>query len=902
MIASPENFLVRLRPLRYTTLALSLLAALAIALASGLGVFVATNGILYDRILGIPLGWDRQDAKVLMVAGAVDDAARGDETWLALLRQAEAQGARQVVFSFVPRRASELFFEEARRYGNVFLGRGLVADSASRDGVGVEPLPAQAASLPSGVVTLPPSEHGVYRDGRWTERVGMRAVATLVGAVAGGGAELGTEDGFRIDFSGGEAGLPRLDLKQALEGGLIPELVRGRTVLVGVDGPELRTLFTPLAERGVLLSPLQLQAHMLDTALGGREIAMPGLPTVVLLVLAVTFVSLIGFQWLDVRVSGAVTLALLVVYGAVAWLALHTFHFWAPLSEAWLAQGVAYAAYVRHRHDAVMAVLRKIALESAARLRQRLFPTTFFGSKAHWSQVVNMVNQTLSLERSIFLERVESDHRVREVVALNCGIEDIAEKRRDYERTPYSTAIAENRMLAVKDYMRGGSDGETQYLVPLLFAGDVRGFWVFGVRGEHLHILTESETMIRNMSAQIAEMLYHRQQWQRERELDANPVARYLSLEGGEQIAGEARDAVSALEKRMSTLEDLLDGSSSATILYDLFGQVFFANQRMALLLREANLAPYDMTAADLISSLGNFSLEQARKILRGVILDRRGVTLPASIGSLPNQSIALHVMPLSPRQSGADAEAGKTLPFELMGILCELVDVTSIRQEYQLKETLMERVGFQLRNDLESVVAAASLLSEEGLDPDSRKRVLEILRLKTEGMGAVLDESQTLLDRGLEDGSLLECYPVDGKTPLQSALSSLEAEFAARRVSVEIHLPELTSLVFAASAELRQMLRGILQVLLRDTSEDGRVEIGLEERERCLHYRFSNTGFGMPDARFQEFLVSMPDGQGAMAPLREAAELAERWGGSLTGSSEVGEGIRLELILRAFM
>ena len=96
-----------------------------------------------------------------------------------------------------------------------------------------------------------------------------------------------------------------------------------------------------------------------------------------------------------------------------------------------------------------------------------------------------MINQSLNLKRMIFLERVPNDHRLKEIKAFECSIHDVVDLRRDYERTPYSTVIQEQKpLLQTKPYLLPLAVEDQQYLAPLMFAGDVLGFWAFTVASD----------------------------------------------------------------------------------------------------------------------------------------------------------------------------------------------------------------------------------------------------------------------------------------------------------------------------------------------------------------------------------------------------------------------------------
>jgi len=119
-----------------------------------------------------------------------------------------------------------------------------------------------------------------------------------------------------------------------------------------------------------------------------------------------------------------------------------------------------------------------------ARLQDYMLPPDFYKLDEHWGQVITFVDQTLNLNRVIFLEKVEGDHRVREVQALRCSLDDIDERRRDFERVPYSDAIAEGGPIKLTSrlFFKGPAGVSfEEYLVPLLFGGGVQGFWAFDV-------------------------------------------------------------------------------------------------------------------------------------------------------------------------------------------------------------------------------------------------------------------------------------------------------------------------------------------------------------------------------------------------------------------------------------
>lgn len=237
-----------------------------------------------------------------------------------------------------------------------------------------------------------------------------------------------------------------------------------------------------------------------------------------------------------------------------------------------------------------------------------------------------------------------------------------------------------------------------------------------------------------------------------------------------------------------------------------------------------------------------------------------------------------------------------------MQGILCELLDVTDLRKLFQLKETLLERLHFQVRNNLESVLVAATLLRDPKVPEAKRARVLDILKAKINESVDVLAEMRQFLQTEL-GMDMIERYPVDALAPAREAAGELAEEARKRSVSFRLELADLVSLVFASPQELRETIRDLLALLVQDAVEESEVLVRVEEREGWILYHLENKGFGLPGDRFQSYLF----GSGAVTSAefkkaRAALQRIRRWGGELEASSAVGEGIRFSVRLKGFI
>lgn len=894
---------------RYAAVLVGLLLGCVLGAIQAMGMFTVPDGVLYDLFVKRGHAPTHEQPKVLLLDTQADMRDGDDKVWLPLLKELQSQGAEQILFTFFPPHVTRNFYAYAHDAGNIFFGRTLVqTNGVTSESLEWETLPAfaQDQDVLTAAYALSSSTYGVYRvhshafvSSNQTEVGALESLAAAHAKKSPGKGWL--RDPYLINFLG-EYDLPRISAARAAKGELIPELVKGRSILIGMTSGGAR-LYTPLASAGKMLSELEFHGYALDTLLQDQVIrTVPGWVnfTVVLILIAA---SLFILQWGGLRFSAGVTTLLMVIYGVVAWVSLDYALVWLPLTEFWLAQIAIFLVFTRVRAVNEEARLRQILLETNAKLREHFFPSSFSASHEHWSQVITMVNQTLNLERVIFLERVKDDHRVREIVSLNCTLEDIREVRRDYEREPYSTAIAERLPIEVRDYLTHGKedDGEVQYLVPLLFSGEVLGFWAFGVRPEKLAALHNKDAVLRDFGEQIAELLFHRQQWlEKEAEL-SRPLARYLKLQGGEQVVESLEKTLTALDRRLAGMEDYLDGLSTAGILYDLFGSVLIANQKMVQLLSEAKLAPYQMTAVDLISALAGVSLDYARGLMQAITIDRQKISLAATLTG-DERSYVLYLGPLLPGPEDQKIRTGDPLPFELKGVLCELIDVTTIKRLSNLKITVAERLTYQVRNDTESLLAAVSLLEKPVLADDKRERVLHIVRDKIDSLVTVTEKVYGLLNQDI-NSEASERYPVDCKQPLSDAIAALKSKADAHAIKFDLHTPELISLVFASPDGLQEVLESFLEVLITDTVQHGNIRVDLSEDGHWIVYRFANQGFGIPEERLQHYL----HGEASLSTeefrkLRASFNRVTYWDGTLEGHSEIGVGTRFELKLKGFI
>ncbi len=700
--------------------------------------------------------------------------------------------------------------------------------------------------------------------------------------------------------------MPHVKLERALAGGLVSELVRGRSVLIGPNSSgSLLGLHTPLHPHHATVSMLEFHGFALETLLSGSTIRQPGtVPTLCVLFVLVGW-NIFLYQWINMRLASWLTVGLMALYVLMAWAVFSLTAFWPPIAEALVAQVGVFLLVFREKSIVRELALRRMLLAASAQLQERVAATSFYASQEHWTQVVTMLSQTLDLNRLILLDRVIGDHRVREVIAWQCSLDDIYERRRDYHREPYNTAIRERRLVKTVErrFFHSASATEDQYLKPLIFAGDVFGFWAFAIEPEKAAAIPQFETVIDEFASQITMLLYRRQQWleQHHAEMRHN-VQRYLQLEGGDQTYKSLDTSVTFLTQRLNRLENVFAHLGVATIVYNLFGNVLHANTRMVELMKFSTFMPYHMTALDLIVVLYGVDIGEARGFIRRIIFEKDTITIPAILPKHHENSYILNISPIVHGDSNYINNIDEIHPFHIIGILCELVDVSDIQKIHDIKIKLIKWVYDQTRHDLQSIIQSKPLVEKEYLTEDSQKQNMSTLTSTINNFSSILENINSILNIDSQHRNM-NVYPADIKDMIDLSLQQFQRESSFKNIVFFVNGPDHTSLAFTSPTEMKYVVHAILSLLIDDAVDNSNIIIDVHEEMGEILCAFSNTGFGMPNDRLQEYLLGDADViSDKFKKLRQAFHFVSKWDADLQAWSDMGVGMRFHVKLKGFM
>lgn len=694
--------------------------------------------------------------------------------------------------------------------------------------------------------------------------------------------------------------LPEISLARVLREGLVSDLVSGRVVLLGyADNPFLQSVNVPGFSQPVSL--LRYQGMLIDAQLNHAQLIVASTGQRLLGMLLAALIMCLLLQPLSLR-SGLLFLgASLALESFLALLLLTLMAVWLPLAELFIAQiGVFFAVY-RAKAGREANYLRAMLGLTGSKVQMRMLPANILQSDEHWSLIIRLIDQTLNLKRTIFLERLPGEHRLKEIIALRCSLSDIDEKRRDYERTPYTTAIAACSVIEIERYLIGGEGGERQFLVPLASAGEVMGFWAFSIDERYLHRGEDFKRSVNEIADQVADLLYQRNVWKSRQETSEHAWGRVFE-DSNIGTYRQLSHCISLLEQRLSSLESVFALQSNAAVLYDLFGRVILLNSRMTELMAGEGIAPNKLTATDFVAQISRRPIEEVRQLIRGLIMNRQTISFSVMLKGQPNQRYLLEAKALNSDERG-DAETQETRPFSLRGVLVELVDISEASRVSELKTDLVSQVGYKLANDLESLLLAIHLLQADDLPGEQRRLVADMAQGTVEDASAIVRRIRALLDTEITANAQGgRPFPIDPVTILERVLNDRYQYLEQLKLDFNFTVPHFQTLVMALPVELEEIFSTVIKLVADDARTGSTLMLKISDDAEFVRFGFSNEGFGTHAENLARSATGKPREAVLASPgIELIRRTLESWGGKLEASSAVGQGTLITLQFATF-
>lgn len=778
----------------------SLIFAVVLALASMLGIFEPFDGLIHDAFVRSAPGAATVTRKVVLVEVPASSFTDASIRWDTLADNLIARGAAQVVFTALPvsqREAADALLKKSKVVVGARLRSG--ADLAEKPLPGASSPPESVPRHAAAVIADPVL--GVHRSQRYNYRLGDRDVPGLEAMTASRlGITVPAEGRYLIDFRDSASGFPRATLGQLLHGDVSASVLHDRVVLIGPALEDYRqTVITPLTKSGREVSELEYHGYALDTLLRGTSLASfsPGL--LAALAIGIWLVCLPILHPMPFRRAVLTACIMATVLALLSWLLLSK-GIRLPVLGPILVVVSSLVAIFQSKTESQNQALARLATETNLAATGRLAGHSVPFDDAFWSNVLAMIDQVLPVARVVLLERVERSKQVREVHSLRCSADAVQERRRDFRRAPYSTAVESGKAIEVRNYLMDTEPGEHQFISPLVWNGQVLGFWAFGLRRSRMMDRLTLMRAVDILSKQLSELMYAR------RRSMAQPAIRA----GWRDRLADRRDLsiqkltqhVNMIDRHINVLEDMFNGMDVPAMVYDLFGRPLLSNTGMKALLQAAQVDAEAQSAADLLEAVCTLSSGEVRAVLLGVVFNGDRFERTAHVGSTRYRLLVSRL-----HNSGARSNLGHEVLQHTHGLMIQLFPVANPNMH-------------------------------QGDRPERALRLIGSVRRQPSEAGV----------REVEE-------EVDVLNALEEAIASIAAAPEHETLSFAVTVPHRNAKVLAQPRKLNDILTTLIRFLAEDSRQQGKITVNVDTEADGLIIGLRNNGFGMPDDKLQAML-----------------------------------------------
>lgn len=698
--------------------------------------------------------------------------------------------------------------------------------------------------------------------------------------------------------------LPHITTQQALNGDIIRSLVGDKIVFLQVSPSHHYERFhVSDTQKQEALSYVEMQALATETVAHNLNLkAIPFWVTAIGLLFAY-FAAFFLLQLLSgtgVLIFETLQLATALV---LAYLLFVGFQLVFPFGELVLTQAIALLQFLFSERQREGRILSSRTAKLQARLNRKMLPVSFLQAEDPWKNLHAFIDQNLHMQRSILLDRLEQDHRLVAINSINCTVDDIEERRRDFQRSPFSDAIQTQKphRMRAKHFFKDTTEQEIEYIVPLMFAGDVLGFWALTVEpDENWNENTFVQNLL-NFARELSELLYHRSKFKASIARENRWLHKIINLNYAANKTHQLDATTELLERRLGLLQNIFNRNSSALVLYNLFGQVLTSNHKMDRIAQALDLKFFTMSAHDLLVDLTGEKSEKIKSLILQITLHHRAVEWTISSPKLESDYI-LRVLPIE-RETTPNQEVS---PFSLAGILFEFVDVHSVQQVVKSTRELQSYYFDALATDFAQIKKITTQLTQDSDAAQSEQlhRIDEILNKQMKLSNTV----ENMMDIQQHSN---EVFPINSTHMVENCVRKHNKALELKAIKINYQCSDIQPLAMVSVEQTKQLIDTILSLLIEDSdTTQGEITVHIsspdsEDERRRIELRFANKGYGVPQERLESLHkltnIELFSERNDLFTVLYLGRQIREWGAELKLSSKLGEGFQLELSLPTF-
>lgn len=293
--------------------------------------------------------------------------------------------------------------------------------------------------------------------------------------------------------------------------------------------------------------------------------------------------------------------------------------------------------------------------------------------------------------------------------------------------------------------------------------------------------------------------------------------------------AGDLSRRVNELETDRGRMAAILSGMVEGVLVVDRIGRLQLANDAARRMLNlESNL-------------LGRHYVEAVRQ--------------PGVVGQLAAALKGEHRAPIEVPLDAVTPGSGTRIfraqatpsTADRGGAVLVLHDISDLRRADRVRRDFVANVSHELRTPLTAVRGYVEALMEEPIEPEQRRKFLEIIERHTGRMERLVRDLLRLarLDAHQETADM---HAVDVAALFRSVVADLVEQIDRRRVQIEIAVEPDAAVAEADLTKLHDALRNLIENAVNYSSEGGRIELKARAEGDNLLLSVGDSGPGIPE------------------------------------------------------
>lgn len=877
-----------------TTIVLLIIAATLIWLLSSVGFFNTVNNAVYEAT---PSLFSSNAASNMVTVSVDNELWKAPSTRQALINKISNFDAKEII----------VFEEDAKTLTSLKILKDqitivpIVQKVIGKSGAFELHLDEEIELNKYKGFALPPElERGKVRNA--TLKGTLNNQETINSFLVNYGANIEDKTFFRINYDVISPFISQLTAQQILSGKVTAQLFKNKTIILGkTSNANQSIIVTPYNPNGLGISLLQYYAISLDAVSSNAELTQTTAILSLLFILLTLSSILFLMQKLSLH-SNIFVLTFIIIAGIITITILShvTATIW-PISEFILSALASYWIYFHNLQNHMAKEVRSLSRTIKHELSTSAEQISFNEVENPWLEITSFVQQYLQLNKTIFLEKVENDHRVREIHSLNCSIDDIQEMRRDYERQPYSDAIKENSAIEIsRPYFKHNVDGEMEFIAPLMFAGEILGFWAMTYSPEQDWNKKKFLLNVESFSEQIGHLLYRRNTFQLNSKNPDSTTKKFIKSLFPNRADDSLKYNVFHSLKRLSLYQNIFNTMHSSAIIYDLFGRVVEANTSMEHLSNRSSLNIFNLNSLELLHNITGMDKDDIRSKLRQVVLLQKNTHFTTT-SKLDDHTYMVSVSPVIADNKKTTVISDNEHPFSVLGILVEFIDVGSIHHIVSTERNLTTQYLTKSNQALSQLVQLQKQLIEKDVNAES-DNITEQVSNKIQQLVNSNIEIQNLL-HNLANNEVSTVLPVDLYKTYLASLSNSQKILASKHITINVAFPDVTPLVMANRDELLSILQLVFSVLTDDAQINSNINITCKYKQirgkQAIHLSVENIGFGVPKEHIEQIGQSeyINEETSEAIKLKQLLTGLDNWNARARVHTKLGKGIRFSFI-----